>query len=325
MFRTLMIGAVSALTLSAAAFAQRRFGLIIAGAALASIFAGLPISTVEAQSGCFAEGMPVLRLDDNGNPVFWIGCSFTSLMDQTLFTLNGLLYRVENASQPWSCEQYDTNLFRFELRSGDIWPNPGGFTERTEVSAGGVLYPPGTVVTITYDFTLEPGPTNIAPWLVIGQWHSTYMPTAPQPDHPPVGLFLMGDDRLQVLGVWAETGSTTENDMTLYVDPNPMQRGQTYAMTIVTNFMNDATGFVQVWRDGVQLVDYSGPIGYGQATYWKEGIYRYPTDQTIAAWYENTIQTPSQAPPGSPPRRPREKGMGGDRAPPLIPPLIPSP
>src|SRR6516225_5204453 len=56
MFRTLMIGAVSALTLSAAAFARRRFGLIIAGAALASIFAGLPISTVEAQSGIVGHG-----------------------------------------------------------------------------------------------------------------------------------------------------------------------------------------------------------------------------------------------------------------------------
>src|SRR6516165_3116179 len=56
MFRTLMIGAVSALTLSAAAFARRRFGLIIAGAALASIFAGLPISTVEAQSGKVGHG-----------------------------------------------------------------------------------------------------------------------------------------------------------------------------------------------------------------------------------------------------------------------------
>ena len=56
MFRTLMIGAVSALTLSAAAFAQRRFGVIIACAALASIFAGLPISTVEAQSGVVGHG-----------------------------------------------------------------------------------------------------------------------------------------------------------------------------------------------------------------------------------------------------------------------------
>ena len=57
MFHTLMIGAVSsALTLSAAAFAQRRFGLIIAAAVLASIFAGLPISTVEAQSGIVGHG-----------------------------------------------------------------------------------------------------------------------------------------------------------------------------------------------------------------------------------------------------------------------------
>ena len=57
MFHTLMIGAVSsALTLSAAAFARRRFGVIIAGAALASIFAGLPISTVEAQSGKVGHG-----------------------------------------------------------------------------------------------------------------------------------------------------------------------------------------------------------------------------------------------------------------------------
>ena len=56
MFRTLMIGAASALTLSAAALAQRRFGLIIAGAVLASIFAGLSISTVEAQSGVVGHG-----------------------------------------------------------------------------------------------------------------------------------------------------------------------------------------------------------------------------------------------------------------------------
>ena len=70
-------------------------------------------------------------------------------------------------------------------------------------------------------------------------------------------------------------------------------------MKIVTNFMNDETGFAQIWRDGVQIVNYSGPLGYGQATFWKEGIYRSPTNQTIAAWYENTIQTPSRALPGS--------------------------
>src|SRR5262249_54063313 len=193
----------------------------------------------------------------------------------------GKPYWTENANEPWSCDQYDSNLFRFELRSGDL-PSQYGSGERTEIRSAEV--PPGTVVTVSYSFTLEAGPTNIAPWLVIGQWHSSYPGTAPQPGHPPVGIFLFGDDKMNIQGVWADYRSTTENDMTLYADPNPLQRDHTYAMKIIANFKNDTTGFVQVWRDGVQIVNYSGPIGYGQATYRKEGIYRAPTNQTIAAW-----------------------------------------
>jgi hypothetical protein len=247
---------------------------------------------------CFAEGMPVLRLDGDGNPVFFHAlCSFTSLLNGTTFTLNGLTYVTNNSSRTWSCERYDTNLFRFEIRNGDSVYDGGG-ADRSEIAAG-ALYPPGQVVTVTYNFTLEPGPTNIAPWLVIGQWHSDWHGGIVQPVHPPLAFFLFGDDRLNIMGAWSATNSTVENDMTLYADPNPLVRGQKYAMKIVTNFMNDETGFAQIWRDGVQIVNYSGPLGYGQATFWKEGIYRSPTNQTIAAWYENTIQTPSRALPGS--------------------------
>jgi hypothetical protein len=103
--------------------------LLLALTAVTALATATPTTSSVADGSdlCFAEGMPVVGLDGDGNPVFLhAGCPFTSLLDQTLFTLNGLLYRVENASQPWSCEQYDTNLFRFELRSGDIQPNPGG-------------------------------------------------------------------------------------------------------------------------------------------------------------------------------------------------------
>ena len=96
---------------------------------------------------------------------------------------------------------------------------------------------------------------------------------------------------LHIGGVYAATGSTDETDLTLYADPNPLERGRFYSLKIVANFQNDETGFAQVWRDGIQIVDYSGPLGYGQAVYWKEGIYRYPTNQTIAARYQNTILT----------------------------------
>jgi len=218
----------------------------------------------------------------------------TSLLDQQLITVAGRTFRVENAKQPWSTVRLDSNLFRFELRSGDTWPNPGGFTERAEINDAGYqdTRPPGTVVNVTYDFMLEPGPTNIAQWLVIGQWHSSYSPTAPQPVHPPLAIYIFNNDRIQIGGVWAPTGSTTETDLTLYADPNPLARGHFYSMKIVAKFMNDATGFAQVWRDGVQLVNYSGPLGYGQSVWWKNGLYRYPTNQTTAAQYRNVILTP---------------------------------
>jgi len=252
----------------------------------------LPLPPTGSSDPCVVGSMPVVMINDAGNPVFLdTSCPFISIPNNTRLIINGKNYLVENADQPWSLEQYEPNLFRFELRSGDVPPQLGG-GERTEISAGGVLYPPGTVVTVTYDFTLEAGPTNIAAWLVIGQWHSDWHSGIVQPAHPPMAFFLFGDDRLNIQGVWADTNSTTEHDMTLYADPNPLQRDHTYAIKIVTNFMNDATGFVQVWRDGVQIVNYNGPIGYGQATFWKEGIYRDPTNQTIAAWYENTTQTP---------------------------------
>src|SRR5262249_4971017 len=117
----------------------------------------------------------------------------TPLFDQELITIAGRTLRVENANQPWSLNQLGPNRFRFELRSGDIWPNRGGFTELTEIAAGGYFYPPGTTTTVSYNFMLEPGPVNIAPWLVIGQWHSVYNVTN-QPAHPPFAIYLFNND-----------------------------------------------------------------------------------------------------------------------------------
>ena len=82
-----------------------------------------------------------------------------------------------------------------------------------------------------------------------------------------------------------------------YVDPNPLIRDHTYSMKIDTNFANDSSGYLYVWRDGVQIVNYHGPIGYGDATYWKEGIYSaVDGNQTIAVDYSNLkITTPTNS------------------------------
>jgi hypothetical protein len=43
---------------------------------------------------------------------------------------------------------------------------------------------------------------------------------------------------------------------------------------IAVNFDLDGKGFIDARRDGEQIVDYDGPIGYGYGVYWKHGIYR---------------------------------------------------
>ena len=83
----------------------------------------------------------------------------------------------------------------------------------------------------------------------------------------------------------------------LYLDPNPLIRGHTYSMKIDTNFADDSTGYLYVWRDGVQIVNYHGPIGFGDEMYWKEGIYRDVDagNQTMAVDYSNLkIVTPTE-------------------------------
>jgi hypothetical protein len=56
-------------------------------------------------------------------------------------------------------------------------------------------------------------------------------------------------------------------------------------MNIEVKFDNNRNGILQVWRDGVQIVDYHGSIGTGAGTYWKQGIYRSAAPETMAAHF----------------------------------------
>lgn len=140
---------------------------------------------------------------------------------------------------------------------------------------------------------LEPGPANVAAWLVVGQFHSNDNPTAAQPSHAPFAIYMNGE-HMEIDIASAATGSTAETGSVLYFEPKPIQRGRYYAITIEANFQNNANGFLEVSRDGIQLVNYHCPIGFGQSVYWKEGIYRSPANQTVAAAYQNTTLTVRQ-------------------------------
>jgi Ca2+-binding RTX toxin-like protein len=119
----------------------------------------------------------------------------------------------------------------------------------------------------TYKFMIEPGAKNTAQWLVTGQFFTG--------GTPPFEIKYMGNDKMAVVIKNGTSSSPVEK--TVYLDSADIQRGKWYDMEVDVKF--DATGnngHAYVWRDGVKIADYTGKIGYTNATqgWWEMGAYR---------------------------------------------------
>ena len=237
--------------------------------------------------------------------------SFSPLTDQwsNPISIDGSPFYVENANvngnAPWAITQTNPQTLRFVLDPGDYWADND--SHRTEV-ADATIYAPTATITTSYQFMVEPGPTNNY-WTVLGQFHSDDNSPITQgltADYPVFAVELTGPggvgqgDHLAIWADYALAGQTTPTAITpsggssfgfLYVAPTPIVRGEYYSVTIEANFQNNSNGFLEVWLNGAEIVDYHGPIGYGAGNYWKEGIYQDPsnTTQTIAADYKNLV------------------------------------
>lgn len=195
-------------------------------------------------------------------------------------SINNDVYRAQNADRSWSLNSPDADTLRFELRSGDRWVSSAWSdpttAERDEI-AGETVYSPGTQINIAYDFMVEPGPRNSASgpghFIVLGQMHEDNVNLS-----PPFAIEMVNGDHMAI-----DIG--TRNPVYVYIDPDPIARGRYYSMNIQVKFDNHRNGFLQVWRDGVQIVDYHGSIGTGAGTYWKQGIYRSAAPETLAVHF----------------------------------------
>jgi len=84
--------------------------------------------------------------------------------------------------------------------------------------------------------------------------------------------------------------SANKTEHVVYLDPNPIQRDRYYTMDIRVNF---AKGTAVVFRDGLQILNYQGPLGYGGPSHWEYGLYRARTTNDIqAARYRNLMISP---------------------------------
>ena len=203
-------------------------------------------------------------------------------------TDTSLNYFTMSAHQPWSLTSPDSSTLRFELRAGDHYVDDPSSSQRSEISPIGsdghfYMYPSNTPIEVTYDFKIEAGTPTTANFVTLGQFHDTTSGV------PPYFVQLRPGDHMHI------TIKNSQFIDDVYADPNPLVRDHTYHMKIDVNFSTTDAGYLQVWRDGVQIVDYHGPIGLGDSVYWKEGVYRSTASETMAVDYSNLkIVTPTE-------------------------------
>ncbi|MGY3528312.1 MULTISPECIES: heparin lyase I family protein [Bradyrhizobium] len=230
--------------------------------------------------------------------------SFSST-PMTRFSIGGDVYGVQDASTSYSLTNPDPQTLRFEVHQGDHAWYDDSSVDRSEVSGAGNI-PGGTPINLNYQFMVEAnGPngsfTNTADgWFIVGQMHNDDNASGVGTS-PPFAIQLVGD-HLQVVARYVQPGQDPSNGagnvqmLTLWTDPNPIKTGVYNNIQIQADVSNTGGGYLKVSINGTQVVNYSGPLGYGQATNWEYGVYRSTAPETVAVDYRNmTLLTGSAA------------------------------
>ncbi|WBL81458.1 polysaccharide lyase [Bradyrhizobium xenonodulans] len=253
-----------------------------------------------------------------------------SATPQTYLTIGGDRYYVQTPGKSYSLTNPDPQTLQFSIQPGDHAWFDGSSVDRSEIMWAGTAgstttqyIPPGTPIAIDYQFAVQPnGPNNTfvnnAWFFVTAEMHDggTVAGTS-----PPFAVQLNGD-HLQLVALYVlpggnpAQGSPDLHYQVLWTDPNPIVPGHYYDINIQANVSNSGGGYLKLAVDGKQVVNYSGPLGYGSQTYWEEGLYRNagPTESVTADFRSLTMVTGSQAIGWT--------GVGGSPTTPTTPPNV---
>ncbi len=203
--------------------------------------------------------------------------------------IGGYYWNTDNGDGDWAVNSPKPGDLRFELRQGDIaqWDKQHTHAaERDEISNSNHKFPLEKDIWFSFGLMVEPGPKVSSRWLVIGQLKASDDP-GDKPASPPVGQELNAGDEFRITVRTATEKPLKHNPgfKTIYVDP-AFERGRLYRMVYRIKY-SQRVGHVQVWRDGKEIANFNGPVGYVSYTgpYWKFGIYREPSPETFTVHY----------------------------------------
>jgi hypothetical protein len=166
------------------------------------------------------------------------------------------------------------------------------------------MFPPGTEVNVCFNFMMtSPTVRTVATFFDIAQFHNNDTALGGSTS-PPFEIDLQPNDQMNIaIGYLTANGpsnstfifSKTVNGVGIsygyvFQDSVNIVRNHNYAMRIQCK-MHPTAGFLNVWRDGVQIVNYSGPLGFNFNTYWAFGVYRASGPEAQIAKFQNMIVT----------------------------------
>ncbi|MDG0816278.1 polysaccharide lyase [Bdellovibrio svalbardensis] len=132
---------------------------------------------------------------------------------------------------------------------------------------------------------------------VFAQWHDQQDP-GDGDRNPPIAIRLRGTGELAITGRYnAEKiqKGVPGPELTFYQD-RAFKKGEWNDFVVRVFWSYEATGLVQIWRNGQQIVDYRGPIGYNddKGPYLKIGVYcRETPTSPLVAYHDNYRRAPT--------------------------------
>jgi hypothetical protein len=214
-------------------------------------------------------------------------------------TIDGLDYQANAANKPYAIQKVDDHTVRYEIRAGDRWAHDSAGVDRSELNGGAEgdglyskLVPHDVDAKLAYRVMIELGGANTANWFLIGQLHNSDPNTGPWTS-PPIAVELVGEKWSIVTRSCRPGGDPTNapgSDNVLkrpWTAPSNLVRGQWYVIELEWKLNQGNSGYLRVKFDGVQVVNYSGPLGYGMSGYWEIGLYREANSTTMACQIRN--------------------------------------
>ncbi|SEG59785.1 heparin lyase I family protein [Bosea lathyri] len=212
------------------------------------------------------------------------------LAPNTKFDWSGASYWIQDAGKNYSLTEVDSDTLRFEVRSGDVWSQVDSNSINRSEIASTVQIANGTPIHISYEMNIEQGGSASCYWTVLGQFHQNDYEGAPS-NSPPFAISLSNGKMTVVIGYTAASGQTVYK--TVYTDTADVLQNHDYKFDIDIVFDPNGNGHLNLIRDGVKIVEYDGPLGYStqSSVYWKQGIYRPESSETMAVSYSDLSLT----------------------------------